>query len=326
MHPIARDRPEDRIDAPPPRRRSPVAVGLVGAGPWAWGVHAPVLAAGPETRLAGVWARDQLRCRELAEAHGAPAFDRYEDLLAACEAVAFAVPPAVQAAMAPQAARCGRALLLEKPLAENVAEATRVHEEIAATGVPHLVAFTYRFVPAVQELLAAAGRGDVIGARACFFTGSYRGGPFAQGWRLEHGSLLDTGAHLVDILDAALGSIEEVRALRNGDWTTALLRHGSGAVSNLAVCSTVEVDGSRIEVELLSAERDLRVDITAATRAAEIGTSRVGGPLVDPSALPFRAIRQALATCVETGSSHSLNTARALTVQRALEQIDAALA
>src|SRR5258707_404244 len=35
----------------------PVSVGLVGAGPWASMVHAPVLAASPHTRLAGVWAR-----------------------------------------------------------------------------------------------------------------------------------------------------------------------------------------------------------------------------------------------------------------------------
>ncbi|MDQ1396460.1 MAG: hypothetical protein QOG64_1719, partial [Acidimicrobiaceae bacterium] len=34
-----------------------LAVGLVGAGPWATMVHAPVLSAGPETLLAGVWAR-----------------------------------------------------------------------------------------------------------------------------------------------------------------------------------------------------------------------------------------------------------------------------
>ena len=34
-----------------------VAVGLVGAGGWADLVHAPTLAAGPQTRLAGVWAR-----------------------------------------------------------------------------------------------------------------------------------------------------------------------------------------------------------------------------------------------------------------------------
>jgi len=305
----------------------PLAVGLVGAGPWAWGVHAPLLAAGPETRLAGVWARDPERARELADAHGAPAFAEYEALLAACDAVAFAVPPAVQARMAPQAARAGRALLLEKPLGESLAEAERVQAAIAAAGVPHMVAFTYRFVPEVQALLAAAGREGVelTGGRACFFTGSYRGGPFAHGWRLEHGSLLDTGAHVVDLLDAALGPIEQARAMRHGDLTAALLRHRSGAVSSLAVCSTAAVDGSRIELELLSPECELTVDVSDATRASMIGVSRLGGPQADPHASPFRDMREAFAACVAAGRSHELDSARALTVQRALELIRGAL-
>ncbi|HPJ19491.1 MAG TPA: gfo/Idh/MocA family oxidoreductase, partial [Actinomycetota bacterium] len=36
---------------------NPVRVGLVGAGPWAEILHAPMLAAGPETTLAVVYAR-----------------------------------------------------------------------------------------------------------------------------------------------------------------------------------------------------------------------------------------------------------------------------
>ncbi|MHB8468022.1 MAG: Gfo/Idh/MocA family oxidoreductase, partial [Acidimicrobiales bacterium] len=76
-----------------------------------------MLAAGPETSLAGVWARRPEAAAELAARFGAPAFDRYEDLLDASEAVAFAVPPDVQATMALEAVAAGKALLLEKPLA-----------------------------------------------------------------------------------------------------------------------------------------------------------------------------------------------------------------
>src|SRR6186997_828853 len=52
----------------------PVAVGLIGAGPWATLVHAPVLAASPRTRLAGVWARRPEAAAELAERHGTTAY------------------------------------------------------------------------------------------------------------------------------------------------------------------------------------------------------------------------------------------------------------
>lgn len=80
-------------------------VGLVGAGPWAQLVHGPVLAAGPETRLAGVWARRPEAASELAGRLGVRPFARYEDLVDASEALAFAVPPVVQAELAGAAAR-----------------------------------------------------------------------------------------------------------------------------------------------------------------------------------------------------------------------------
>lgn len=71
----------------------PVRVGLVGAGPWARTMHARMLAAGPETTLAAVWARRQEAAAEVAEPYGAPVAASFEELLDRCEAVAFAVPP-----------------------------------------------------------------------------------------------------------------------------------------------------------------------------------------------------------------------------------------
>jgi predicted dehydrogenase len=302
------------------RSDTPLVVGLVGAG----GVHAPVFAHGPETRLGGVWARDPAKAQELAAASDSRAFSSYEELVEACQAIVFAVPPAVQADLAPLAARAGRALLLEKPLGESAEQASRLAAEVEAAGVPHMVAFTYRFVPEVRRLLAGLEGAEPLGARACFFTGSLRGGPFAQGWRLVHGSLLDLGAHVVDLLEAALGPVEEAEAFADGDFTAALLRHRGGGVSNLAVCSTAEVDGSRIELEVLAGDRQLRVDVTAATRASTPGSSRLGGPLADPTVPPFSEMRTALVDCALSGRSHELDCTRALAVQRTLALIGAA--
>ncbi len=94
----------------------PVRVGLVGAGPWARAVHARVLAAGPETRLTSVWARREEAARETAAPYGADVAADFDELLEGCEAVAFSVPPAIQAELALRAVKAGKALLLEKPL------------------------------------------------------------------------------------------------------------------------------------------------------------------------------------------------------------------
>ena len=127
--------------------RAVLAVGLVGAGPWARMVHAPVLAAGPSTRLAGVWSRTPAHAEDLAATHGVPAAPSFEALLDGSEAVAFAVPPAVQGGLAAEAAAAGRAVLLEKPIADDLVGAERLAEAVAGAGVASLVVLSYRFSP-----------------------------------------------------------------------------------------------------------------------------------------------------------------------------------
>jgi predicted dehydrogenase len=48
----------------------PVRTGLVGAGPWATVMHAPLLAGGPGTSLEAVWARREDAATELAQQYG----------------------------------------------------------------------------------------------------------------------------------------------------------------------------------------------------------------------------------------------------------------
>src|SRR4051794_25282523 len=182
-----------------------VSVGLIGAGPWAGMVHAPVLAAGPDTRLAGVWARRPEAAAELAAVHGVPSFARLEELFEVCEAVAFAVPPDVQAALAVQAAKAGKALLMEKPLAMDLEGAERVADAVGEAGVASQMVFTLRYSQAAKTFLAQVRELEVFGGYGTFVSSVLSGGPFATPWRLERGALLDLGPHIVDMLDASLG-------------------------------------------------------------------------------------------------------------------------
>ncbi len=206
-----------------------LAVGLVGAGPWASMVHAPVLAAGPTTRLCGIWARRPEAATALAERHGTRAAPSFEALVDSCEAVAFAVPPGVQADLAAQAAAAGRPVLLEKPIAADLESAERLAAAIGAAGVASTVVLSWRFADPVRSFLAEAQAVQPIGGRATFVSGALRGGPFATPWRLDRGPLLDLGPHVVDLLDAALGPVVAVRA--HGDlhrWVGLLLDHRGG--------------------------------------------------------------------------------------------------
>lgn len=280
---------------------SPVRVGLVGAGPWARMVHAPTLAAGPHTALAGVWARRPEAAAELAAAHGVPAFDRLDALYDACEAVAFAVPPAVQAELAADAARRGKALLLEKPIGLDLAGAERLAGAVGDAGVASLVVLTFRFSPIVRAFLRDVEGLALVGGRGHFLMGSFLGGPFATPWRLEHGPLLDLGPHIVDLLDAAAGPVVRVRA--HGDasrWIGLLLDHASGAVTEASLTGWSGCPMSA-GVELHTAEGVHTVDCAAAASPAT-----------------FATIAEELADTVRTGVPHPIDVQRGLHVQRLL--------
>ncbi|MEO3857614.1 Gfo/Idh/MocA family oxidoreductase [Acrocarpospora sp. B8E8] len=263
----------------------PVSVGLIGAGPWAGMVHAPELARGPFTRLAGVWARRPEASAELAGKHGVPSFERIEELLEVCEAVAFSVPPAVQAELGIVAARAGKALLLEKPLAADLDGARRLAEAIGEAGVASQMVYTFRYSQATEEFLAKARALRPFGGHAANISGALRGGDFATPWRLERGAVLDVGPHTIDLLDAALGPVTSVRAHGNPlGWVGLLLEHETGAVSEASLCmaATGELPPARIDVygEHGSASllgNELGEEIFARMMASFAETVRAGG-------------------------------------------------
>ncbi|MEV7075843.1 Gfo/Idh/MocA family oxidoreductase [Streptomyces sp. NPDC093990] len=282
----------------------PVEVGLVGAGPWARAMHARMLAAGPETRLTAVWARRPEAAQETAAPYRAHVAASYDDLLDRCEAVAFAVPPAVQAELAPRAAQAGKALLLEKPLGPDLTTAERVAEAVREAGVVSQLVLTKRFHPATEAFLQAARTFPVTGARSCYLHGAFLGGEFATGWRLEHGALLDLGPHLLDLLDAAIGPIKTVRG--TGDsrrWIELTCEHENGAVSQASLSGAVAVPRAVTRVELYGAQQPLAYD------TADIDHEEC-----------WPVLRRAFATAVRTGRPGELDAARGLYLQRLIDQ------
>jgi predicted dehydrogenase len=238
-------------------------------------VHAPVLAAGPETRLAGVWARRPEAATELAGRHGAPAFERYEALLDACDAVAFCVAPGAQPGLAVAAAQAGKALMLEKPLALSLDEARRLADAAGEAGVPSVVVLTYRFAAPVRTFLDQARHFEAFGGRACFLSGAFLSGPFATPWRLEQGPLLDVGPHAVDLIEAALGPVVGVRAHgdRNG-WVGLFLEHAGGASSEVSLSGRTGIEPGRTEVELYGTAGSRFLDARASVGPETFATLR----------------------------------------------------
>jgi predicted dehydrogenase len=209
--------------------------GLVGTGPWARMTHGPGLVRARGVDLVGVWGRNPDDTRTLAKELNATPYDDYQALLGDVDAVAFAVPPDVQAAMATAAARAGKHLLLDKPVASDVGAARTLQAAAEAAGISTVVFFTDRFVDSTRAWLTDVHRHDGwLGGWMRWFSALQQpDNPFgASTWRQERGALWDTGPHALSTLSAALGPIGAISATAGrGDLVTLVMTHTSGAIS-----------------------------------------------------------------------------------------------
>lgn len=270
-------------------------IGLLGTGPWADMAHAPALRRHDGLEFVGVWGRRASAAEELAARHGTRAYADVDALLADVEAVAIALPPAVQAESAVRAARAGRHLLLDKPLAATVAQGRSVVEAVRASGVASVVFFTARFQPETEAWITEQAAVDGwFTARAQWLGAVFTGdSPFADSpWRREKGALWDVGPHALSVLLPVLGDATRVTAAvpGPGDTVHLVLDHAGGASSSLTLslsappAAAVELRG-RAGVTLLpeSAEGP----VPALMRAADALLASAGGGQPHPCDASF---------------------------------------
>jgi predicted dehydrogenase len=235
---------------------APLRFGLVGTGYWARVTHAPALAATEGIEFTGVWGRDRRAAADLAAAYDATPYDDEAAFLAGVDAVAFSVPPDVQAPFAARAARAGKHLLLEKPVALAQADADDLVDAVDQARVASVVFFTQRFHPDVRAWLAdVTARGGWAGAVAVWLgTAMSSASPFNTPWRREAGGLWDVGPHLVSLLWASLGPVTSVLADAGpADVTHLILHHRGGASSAVTVTLSAAQEAELPEVYLWGA-------------------------------------------------------------------------
>lgn len=265
--------------------------GLAGTGLWARTAHAVAIASTPGITLEAVWGRDAAAVAALAGESGAAPYGDFGAFLDRVDAVAFAVPPDVQAPLAVRAAKAGKHLLLEKPIALSLAEADELLQACEAANVATIVFFTHRFNLELRAWLtderARGGPGGGwSGGVAVWLGDALRpDSPFNTPWRREKGGLWDLGPHVVSMLWACLGPVTAVTAVAGpGDVTHLVLTHEPGATSvatvtlsapTPAVGSSLFVWGeagrSVMPATPVSAVAELRVAATELAAAAAAG-------------------------------------------------------
>jgi predicted dehydrogenase len=270
--------------------------GMLGCGSVCEVKSGPGFRYASHSALVAVASRDPARARAYAARHGVPRIYDSADALVRdpdIDAVYVATPPVSHLPLAVLAARAGKHVYVEKPMAMCHAECLEMIAACRQAGRRLFVAFYRRAMPRflqVREWIAAGAIGDV---RCATIVHHQPAEPAELSratlpWRVVPGiagagKFLDLGVHQFDLLDFLFGPIVEVQGVAtNGaglydaeDTVTAAWRHergvlGSGSWCFVAGGSTdrVEIEGSegRIEFEFFT-DAPLRLTTRGETRA-----------------------------------------------------------
>lgn len=200
------------------------------------------------------------------------------DLIDICTANDLHAPIAIAAAKA------GKHVLCEKPMARNADEARRMLDAVGAAGVQHMVPFNYRRVPALmlaKQLIEQGKIGRVFHFNAVYYQDWLVDPAFPYVWRHDarvagSGAHGDMNAHIVDLARFLVGEIEAVcgaqeifikeRPLANGagrrtvtadDAAFALARFRQGALGSFMVTRFATGRKNFMRLEIFGSEGSL---------------------------------------------------------------------
>ncbi|MBI2193697.1 MAG: Gfo/Idh/MocA family oxidoreductase [Planctomycetes bacterium] len=194
-----------------------VRVGLIGAGGIAAAVHYPGLKIARGTRIMALADTDAARAEARAREWQVEGLTDPEMLVRRddIDAVVIATPNVQHAPLALCAARHGKHVLCEKPLAMNLAQAQDMLSAARRASVRHMTAFTYRFVPAMRYLKHLLDRGS-LGTPRHFRAQRFQDlSETCVGWRQWRdqagtGELGDMASHRIDYGHYLIGEIRSV--------------------------------------------------------------------------------------------------------------------
>ena len=185
-------------------------VGVIGTAYWAADIHAPGWQAAEGVELVGIHGRSPEKTEEAARRNGIKAFTNLDDMLEAVDAVSIAVSPDAQPGYAVKAAEAGKHLLLEKPIALDVAAAEAIVRATGCSGSAALVFFVRRFVPEIAGIIERErGRGWTRAAIRMHAAPLVENSPYRNSvWRHAEGAALwDIGPHALSVLLPMMGAV-----------------------------------------------------------------------------------------------------------------------
>jgi UDP-N-acetyl-2-amino-2-deoxyglucuronate dehydrogenase len=256
-------------------------VALVGCGRISRN-HLEAIAKVDGLQLVSVADTDRERAQAIGVAQGVPAFGSLEEMLAAVpsDIVAICTPSGLHPQHGIVAAKAGRHVLTEKPMAISLADADELVQACDAAGVHLFVVKQNRLNPPIQLLKRAVDKGRFgrlymanVTVRWTRPQEYYDAEPWRGTWEFDGGAIMNQASHYVDLMQWLVGPVESVmaktatqaRRIEAEDSGVAVMKFRSGALGVL-------------EVNVLTYPRNVEGSITL---LGEKGSVKIGGTAVN---------------------------------------------
>ncbi|WP_226575072.1 Gfo/Idh/MocA family protein [Acuticoccus sediminis] len=228
-----------------------VRLGLAGAG-LIGSRHAEAIAVAEGAVLAAVADPSEAVGRPVGEKHGVPYLATLDELIARddVDAVILATPNQVHVEGGLACVAAGKPVLVEKPLATDLAEARRLVEAAEAAGVALAVGHHRRHNPLMtkaKELVDEGRLGTIASVQATTWfmkPDDY----FETPWRRKKGAgpVYLNLAHDIDLLHMLCGPVTTVHAMESNavrgneveETAVVILRFASGTLGTVNICDT----------------------------------------------------------------------------------------
>ncbi len=206
----------------------------------------PAMAKADNVRIMAIASRNQEKLKEAVSAFGFPKiYESYERLLADPEidAVYIPLPNALHKEWAIRAAKEGKHVLCEKPLALTEADCREMAAAFQKNHVYLMEAFMYRFLPGVKTLKRLLDEGEIGKIRHIYSTHRFYledNQNVRVNAELGGGSLWDVGCYPVNLISWLLGDYPvaisaEMNVFQGVDHAlVANLRYKDGVTANIS--------------------------------------------------------------------------------------------
>lgn len=232
--------------------------------------------------LVGVCDTDSAALRAATEKTGAPGFDTLESMLVGCDTdvVVLCTPSGLHPNQAVLAARAGRHVMSEKPMATSWADGKRMVHEFDQAGLKLFIVKQNRRNATLQLLKKAVeehrfGRIYTVNINV-FWTrpqAYYDQAAWRGTWEFDGGAFMNQASHYIDLIDWLIGPVESVYA-----YTATLARNIE--VEDTGVMAIKWRSGAlgTMNVTMLTYPQNLEGSVTI---LGEHGTVRIGGMAVN---------------------------------------------